>query len=493
MPLKPTAQPELPHRLVRQEGPMVRWRIRVAVAEGQQFIDLSKPFARLGAEKRCELWLPALGAPVAVFMLATNEGVFVYDFSCPGVFARHAAGIWKAGQEIVVGPYRLTLLEYRYLGLAQTSQSPMHELDIETKKPGRNVFRPMHSVAFLGQSVRCDLRLRHRSIAELHCAFMEFPEGLMVADLFSPSKVWIHQAEVDYSLLRDGESVRCGEVDLVAKKMTEGVSGGGGEAGMDRSPFEVETGQWVKHEPSLRPAQLAAQWANAPTSSQVLPAENVASIADRTTRVQSPSGAAGHVAPLASADAAPDPHGAEAVLQPTHGLTQIGSGTGNSLSSASPGPSAVRPWRSLRGDGQTAQESSSAGGNLEPPRSGPTSAMAKPSVASAPGLPPYNGVSRGAARIQRGPTVIVAEQPRQEMSVMERLVESRKQDADRAFRWKMARILSMFLIAVSLGWVVWSRIPPGWRSLILNLGQQSAPSPSAPNGIEVRGAKSGLR
>jgi hypothetical protein len=492
MALKPTAQPELPHRLVRQEGPMVRWRIKVAVAEGQQFIDLSKPFARLGAEKRCELWLPALGAPVAVFMHATNEGVFVYDFSCPGVFARHAAGIWKAGQEIVVGPYRLTLLEYRYLGLAQTVQSPMHELDIETKKPGRNVFRPMHSVAFLGQSVRCDLRLRHRSIAELHCAFLEFPEGLMVVDLFSPSKVWIQQAEVDYSLLRDGESVRCGEVDLVARKMAEGVSGGGGEAGMDRSPFEMETGQWVKHEPSLRPAQLATQWANTQTSSQIHPAENVVSNPEQTSaRFHSPTGTAGYIAPLASTDAAVDSMGASSSLQPTHGVTEIGSGTGNSISPASPTPSTVRPWRSLRGDGQAAERSSSAGSNAEPPGSEPISATAKPSTASP--LPPYNGVSRGAARVQRGPTVIVAEQPRQEMSVMERLVESRKQDAERAFRWKMARILSMFLIAVSLGWVVWSRIPPGWRSLILHLGQQSAPSPSALDGIELKGAGSGLR
>jgi cobalamin biosynthesis Mg chelatase CobN len=178
-------------------------------------------------------------------------------------------------------------------------------------------------------------------------------------------------------------------------------------------------------------------------------------------------------------------------LQPTHGVTEIGSGTGNSISPASPTPSTVRPWRSLRGDGQAAERSSSAGSNAEPPGSEPISATAKPSTASP--LPPYNGVSRGAARVQRGPTVIVAEQPRQEMSVMERLVESRKQDAERAFRWKMARILSMFLIAVSLGWVVWSRIPPGWRSLILHLGQQSAPSPSALDGIELKGAGSGLR
>lgn len=473
---------------------MVRWRIKVAVAEGQQFIDLSKPFARLGAEKRCELWLPALGAPVAVFMHATNEGVFVYDFSCPGVFARHAAGIWKAGQEIVVGPYRLSLLEYRYLGLAQTSHSPMHELDIETKKPGRNVFRPMHSVAFLGQSVRCDLRLRHRSIAELHCTFLEFPEGLMVVDLFSPSKVYIHQAEVDYSLLRDGDSVRCGEVDLVAKKITEGVTGVGGQEGVDRSPVEVETGQWVKQEPSDRPAASATPWADAPASSQVAPSETVVSIPEPTKSFfQSPVGSAGQFAPPGSAEAASDPPGSEAVVQPTHGVTDTVNGDGKSFPSASARPSPVRPWRSLRSEEQPTQGASTAA-NSEFRKSEPANPSAKPSgAATVLAAPPYNGVTRGAARVQRGPTVIVAEQPRQEMSVMERLVESRKQDAERAFRWKMARILLMFLFAVSMGWVVWSRIPPGWRSLILNLGQQPSPSPTSSSAIEVTGADSGLR
>jgi hypothetical protein len=471
---------------------MVRWRIKVAVAEGQQFIDLSKPFARLGTEKRCELWLPALGAPVAVFMHATNEGVFVYDFSCPGVFARHAAGIWKTGQEIVVGPYRLTLLEYRYLGLAKTSLGPMHELDIETKKPGRNVFRPMHSVAFLGQSVRCDLRLRHRSIAELHCAFLEFPEGLMVVDLLSPSRVWSHHAEVDYSLLRDGDSVRCGEVDLVAKKITEGVSGGGGQAGIDRVPIEVEPGQRVKQESPLSPAALASQWSSGAAGSQEHPEKAVLSIPERTGQfAQSSSLATGYLNPASSVEVSSEPHGANAgtPLQPM--ATEAGTGAGNSIFSASPGPSTVRPWRSLRGDGQPSQGSVSTGTNPEPGRNEPSSPNSKPSPPPTFVAPPYNGVSRGAARVDRGPTVIVAEQPRQEMSVMERLVESRKQDAERAFRWKMARILSMFLCAVSLGWVVWSRIPPGWRSLILNLGQQSAPSTPSSMGIEVKGAKSG--
>lgn len=474
---------------------MVRWRIKVAVAEGQQFIDLSKPFARLGAEKRCELWLPALGAPVAVFMHATNEGVFVYDFSCPGVFARHAAGIWKSGQEIVVGPYRLTLLEYRYLGLVQTIQGPMHELDIETKKPGRNVFRPMHSVAFLGQSVRCDLRLRHRSIAELHCAFLEFPEGLMVVDLFSPSKVWSHHAEVDYSLLRDGDTVRCGEVDLVAKKITEGVSGGGVQAVMDRSAIAVETGHWVKQDSPLSPAALASQWSSVPSGPQVHAEKAVVSIPERTGAfVQAPSLATGHRNPEGSAEAALERRGEDAgrPSEPTETEAGIGDGTSTSLSSAFPGPSTVRPWRSLRGDDQSGQGSASTGTNTEIRRSEPNASTPRPPSAPTAANPPYNGVSRGAARVERGPTVIVAEQPRQEMSVMERLVESRKQDAERAFRWKMVRILSMFLFAASLGWIVWSRIPPGWRSLILNLGQQSAPSTPPSIGIDPKGAKSGL-
>lgn len=89
--------------------------------------------------------------------------------------------------------------------------------------------------------------------------------------------------------------------------------------------------------------------------------------------------------------------------------------------------------------------------------------------------------------------MIVAEQPRQEMSVMERLVESRKQDADRAFRWKLAKILSMFLVAATLGWIVWSRIPPGWRSLILNFGQQSPPTAASPEAGEDRGTGPSLR
>jgi hypothetical protein len=492
--MKPTPQQELPHRLVRQERPMVRWRIKVAVAEGQQFIDLSKPFARLGAEKRCELWLPALGAPVAVFMHATNEGVFVYDLSCPGVFARHAAGIWKAGQEIVVGPYRLTLLEYRYLGLAQTSQSPMHELDIETKKPGRNVFRPMHSVAFLGQSVRCDLRLRHRSIAELHCAFLEFPEGLMVVDLFSPGKVWSQHAEVDHSLLRDGDSVRCGEVDLVAKRITEGVSGGGGQTGLDLSPNEIATGQWVNQAPSHRPAAVAAQWEGAPAGPLQHPAQAVVSIPGGTScLLQTAAEESGQVDRMASAEVAMEQPAAGLGSPANQLASDVRAGSGTSFSSASSEPSAVRPWRSLRGDSQTSQEAALAGINSELRRTEPASSASQPSAAPAVVPPPYNGISRGAARVQRGPTVIVAEQPRQEMSVMERLVESRKQDAERAFRWRLARILSMFVIAISLGWIVWSRIPPGWRLLILNFGQQSSPSTLPTGESETKGAESGLR
>lgn len=472
---------------------MVRWRIKVAVAEGQQFVELSKPFARLGAEKRCELWLPALGAPVAVFMHATNEGVFVYDLSCPGVFARHAAGIWKPGQEIVVGPYRLTLLDYRYLGLAQTSQGPMHELDIETKKPGRNAFRPMHSVAFLGQSVRCDLRLRHRSIAELHCAFLEFPEGLMVVDLFSPGKVLSHLAEVDYSLLRDGDSVRCGEVDLVAKRITEGVSGGGSQTGVDTSPIEIATGRWVNQESPLR-QETAAQWETVPTGPPEHPAEAVVSIPERTNSFpQSPTEVSGHVDRSASSQVAMEQPGAGGGSQPTHVLTDAGVGTGNTFPTSAAGPPTVRPWRSLRTDGPTSPTASVAGSNSEHRKSESTSSETKPSGPTTFVPPPYNGISRGAARVQRGPTVIVAEQPRQEMSVMERLVESRKQDADRAFRWKLAKILSMFLVASTLGWIVWSRIPPGWRSLILNFGQQSPPTAASPEAGEDRGTGPSLR
>lgn len=493
MQMKPTVQHELPHRLVRQEGPTVRWRVQVSVAEGQQFIELSKPFARLGAEKRSELWLPALGAPVAVFMHATNEGVFVYDLSCPGVFARHAAGVWKTGQEIVVGPYRLTLLEYRYLGLAQTVQGPMYELDIETKKPGRNVFRPMHSVAFLGQSARCDLRLRHRSISELHCAFLEFPEGLMVVDLFSVGGVWIHNAEVDQSLLRHGDQVRCGEVDLVAKRSTEGVSEGSFPT-QEASPVvvSVEDRSKDRHSPGSLPESAAARKV----------ADSMAATESRFAEQQTEP----MRGETRSGGSELDPGGL--VASNLSGVDPITDGSRSKVPFATgslgeivgkpplspPAASSVTPWRSLRGDKATAHSdiAHSAVASGEPMMSGVDSARSPnpPMATTATAAPPFNGVSRGASRVQRGPTVIVAEQPRQEMSVMERIVESRKLDAARAFRWKVVQVLTMFLAAALMGWAVWSRIPTGWRSLILNSAQQPNPPTTTLDAVELGGSKS---
>jgi hypothetical protein len=234
----------------------------------EQFeVEIKGSWARIGADSRCEIFLPQLNRPVSAVLNLKQQTLEFIDFSCPMQSGQCEVEELLCGGTLWLWPYRLTLVEIS--SQTEVSSPPPHatvvsQSDINGCDSNAPADRP-NFLQLIGKNVRnqeeatsgflippktttigadhcCHLQLRHKTLGGIHAVLLHAREDnsprLRIVDLFQPSGVYINDVRIDNSILAQKDIVRFGAVRFTACTRTNPPKGLSAEP--SRMPHSIE-------------------------------------------------------------------------------------------------------------------------------------------------------------------------------------------------------------------------------------------------------------
>ncbi len=208
-------------------------RVSVQGPDGDRSIAIDKPYARIGAHRTSDVVLAGPGVPArALYVHATDQGVFAVNLAPPGAAGGHVRGWLPAGDSFPVGPYRLLVEADAPLakgGRAADDDRPDWELPgtvgraspvLSIGHQGTELGRVQlnRRLTLLGRNEPSTLRVTSHLVSGCHAALYWDGAALWVVDLCSRNGVWYGEEMVELVRLSSGDAVRLGnavELSLV--------------------------------------------------------------------------------------------------------------------------------------------------------------------------------------------------------------------------------------------------------------------------------------
>ncbi len=200
-----------------------RIRITTVGPDGQNTIELNKPYALIGSHASADVVLR--GNQIAkrhLFLIAIDDHIFRLDFP-RGRKDRQRIGGWIApGEPTEIGDYRL---DVEFVGDPFSTQAPLPDpLSVESGEPPHPIIKISSKAARLGRQLLsrrlclvgrsqcCALRLTTRSLSSEHCVLYRQGQHVWVMDLHSANQTRVEGSPVQCTRLSPDARIRLGRV-----------------------------------------------------------------------------------------------------------------------------------------------------------------------------------------------------------------------------------------------------------------------------------------
>jgi pSer/pThr/pTyr-binding forkhead associated (FHA) protein len=220
-------------RELRLRGATAQLRLRVDLPgryRAGYVQTLRYPVALIGRDERADVSLshPSVSSRHAL-VLVIGDRVFWTDLgSRTGVQVDGQtvrSGWLGPGTTLGIGPYTVGLASgFESEGDGDPDEDPLRswapgrepsqEVVLELLKlPNRHAtWRSDRTLALVGRSAPCKLRLQDESVSRVHCGLLHTAEGLWVADLLGREGTFLNEERVRFARLGDGDVLRLGEI-----------------------------------------------------------------------------------------------------------------------------------------------------------------------------------------------------------------------------------------------------------------------------------------
>jgi hypothetical protein len=220
----------------------VSWALQIATGGRAKVVRGKGPFVRIGSSGNCEVPLPAGFPPLAGYLQFDNVSGWFIDFQLKDSPPKPVRISAEKGAIPSItsssGSYSIQILSIEPIDSAslpkESHDRPLANTLCLTngrlkEGDGNRIFKIPLGFSVLGGSQNCHLRLRHRTVKEAHCLLFRSAKAggsIRVIDLCAVPPVTICGVVPRGNLVRDGDILQVGKMELAAKLLEVAVPGG---------------------------------------------------------------------------------------------------------------------------------------------------------------------------------------------------------------------------------------------------------------------------
>jgi hypothetical protein len=187
--------------------------------DGEEAVDVDKPYARLGAHSAAEVHIPDLSKARSLLLLALGGRIYAVALSESDVAGKSQRWL-KEGEEVIVSGHRVSasiIFGEKTAAPSEPETDHPAPLTLHVGYQGRRMAERRFDrklVTILGRKRPSDVRIRHGDISACHCALLWSAGRLWAMDLLSNRGTTLASRPLDCSPIDSGALLKLGDVEV---------------------------------------------------------------------------------------------------------------------------------------------------------------------------------------------------------------------------------------------------------------------------------------
>jgi hypothetical protein len=196
------------------------------LVDGEEAVDVDKPYARLGAHSAAEVHIPGFSKARSLLLLALGGRIYAAALSESDVVGKSHRWL-DAGEEVIVSGHRVSASIIPGEETAAPSESEREHvvpLTLHVGNQGKRIAKhrfDRNLVTIVGRTRPSHVRIRHEDVSACHCALLWSGGRLWAMDLLSNRGTTLASRPLDCSPIDSRALLKLGDVHVEVEVGTE--------------------------------------------------------------------------------------------------------------------------------------------------------------------------------------------------------------------------------------------------------------------------------